>query len=401
MNIHLLAIAALLTDAWSAMEAGQPQTAAALYARAADTDPRSEDAWLGQQWAQMTLEHWTDAAAAGERALALNPNNAWAVRRQAWIRYVQRDYRAAAAHYRQAVVLAPDDGEMMLGLGFALARDARADQARPWCSFAGARLGDDPRIATCFALANDEPSVFAGVSTTQLSATGGTFDAVSAVTVTAGAQWAAGSGLWAGVTRSGATLSATGEDWDQQVAVVGGAFVRDTWRFELGAGWLTTDDDALSVGEAGTALFIGSAGPSFGDFGVELAGVVGLWPDAPARSHLRMARRSARDTMGRPFGFRARRRDAALVARRRRLAADRRADLDRLWIHRPQSQRVEADGLSVWSGTDHHLSGLSTGLTWNLGLADLFAEVEHRVGEDSEQSEYSIYGGTLGVRFSF
>ena len=79
----------------------------------------------------------------------------------------------------------------------------------------------------------------------------------------------------------------------------------------------------------------------------------------------------------------------------------------------PQRYRVEAGGLSVWSGSDTFAGGYRASVTWKpLGWLGLYGQFEHRFGssettdengEDTENTEedFQLLGATFGVRLSF
>lgn len=136
----------------AAFARGDWDAATAAYRRAATLSPRSVGAWLGLQRVAVAAGRWDDALSAGREAIRLGPDGYTARARQAYARYMRGDYLRAERLYAGLLRDWPDDAEIQLGLGFALARLGEVERARVLRDEAALEIPHDARLPALDAL---------------------------------------------------------------------------------------------------------------------------------------------------------------------------------------------------------------------------------------------------------
>jgi len=103
------------------------------YRKAAELNPGSVEARLGQQQSLLALGRFEESEKAGKSALELDSDNYLAGSRLAWSLMQRRKYREAADQYLAVVALYPGDVDMRLGLANSLFSAGRkADAAKSY-----------------------------------------------------------------------------------------------------------------------------------------------------------------------------------------------------------------------------------------------------------------------------
>jgi hypothetical protein len=395
-----------LQAGWGALQADRPEEAARWYASATELAPESEDAWLGLQRAQIAARRWSAAMSAGDQALRLDPHSWWACSRQAYAAYMAGDYGRARDLYETALIEEPGDAQMMLGLSFSLARLGDPDGARRWCDSAAA-AGADARACR----ADGDVRVAASASTTFLTFGGGALSDLKAFTVSAGATWPSGLGVWAGLTRSVTSLGLA-DDFEQTVVAGGLRLQRAGWTAGVAGGRVMASVDQVD----GAGVVLGRLGYDGGVAGLGVSSAATFYSDAtvvqidpaftwrPWHTLTLSAGPSLSIVRGDPYTP-----DGAgsvLVSAQVSVAWTPvpALTLSASAFRGPRRYRVEAEGLSVWTGSERYTSGMSAGLRWapadTLGI---FAEVERSSADEEAGHAVSFdqLGGTVGLDIVF
>ena len=395
-----------LAAGWDAVQRGAHAEAEGHYLRATALEPRSEDAWLGLQLARLGRGDFAGAAAAGGQALALNPQSYWAQSRQAWARFNLGEYAAARAHYEAALAQAPEDAEMLLGLGFTLARLGEAEGARARCAEAGRRGADAARVAACEAAVDAAPAaggagavVGLGLTGTWLSDGMGLTDRVYAGALVASVRWPSVT-LWAGATVSD-TAQTDGGAERLAAGHLGLALRAGAWDAALSGAYLASDLEASDGG----GLVAGRVGWQGEAWGLALDAGATLLPSVTA---VQLAPRlvwrpAAAWTLS--VGP-----DVVRAGRRLRLSAEARVALAPvvgfgLWASGYAGDRqypLEAGGLGFWTGDDRFRGGYRVGVDWapapDLALHLVWRQDFLTRGEGSGQGATTTLSGlTFGV----
>jgi len=115
---------------WLSYLAGDARAAAAAYRAAIELQPAAVEPRLGLTLALLSLRSWGELARACRELLVLDPKHAVARARLAHAQYSQGNYPDAVSVYRRLVADYPAELDHQTGLGWALLKLGRADEAR-------------------------------------------------------------------------------------------------------------------------------------------------------------------------------------------------------------------------------------------------------------------------------
>ncbi len=119
-----------LRRGWLLYLNGKYVDAADAYTAAREALPTSVEAILGETLPLMALRRWSDAEVACRDLLTLAPGNYLGMSRLAYVLYNSGNYDASETAYRRVVTQYPSDNDMRAGLGWALLRLGRTEEAR-------------------------------------------------------------------------------------------------------------------------------------------------------------------------------------------------------------------------------------------------------------------------------
>lgn len=118
-----------LRRGWLLYQLGRHTDASAAYARATALAPAAVESRLGRMLPLIADRRYAAAIAQGQEILELDPRNYLASLRLAYIHYLQGDHVAAVAGYGALLAIYPGDIEVKAGLGWALLKLGRRDEA--------------------------------------------------------------------------------------------------------------------------------------------------------------------------------------------------------------------------------------------------------------------------------
>lgn len=118
-----------LRRGWLLYLLGRHVEASDAYARATALAPAAVESRLGRMLPLIADRRYAAAIAEGREILGLDPRNYLASLRLAYVEYAQGDYAAAAAGYAALMAAYPGDIEVKAGLGWALLKLGRGDEA--------------------------------------------------------------------------------------------------------------------------------------------------------------------------------------------------------------------------------------------------------------------------------
>lgn len=118
-----------LRRGWLLYQLGRHADASAAYARATELAPAAVESRLGRMLPLIADRRYAAAIAQGQEILALDPRNYLASLRLAYTHYLQGDHAAAVAGYAALMSAYPGDIEVKAGLGWALLKLGRTDEA--------------------------------------------------------------------------------------------------------------------------------------------------------------------------------------------------------------------------------------------------------------------------------
>lgn len=387
------------------LAAGACVEAATAYQAAGAEVPDAEDAWVGAQRAWLCAGEWAKAANAGSVALALNPHNAWALRGQGYALHMTGDLDGARRAYEACVALRPDDAEARLGLGFVRVAQGDVDEGHALCRGAasGLPLGD-PRIDECLAPGGTPLTWGASVSATYLRYTDPyILRNVSAISFTAGVDWAAG-GLWGGATLSGSTRNFGLGDYQQANPVLGGALRIGGLTVGVAGSVLFSSEDSLD----GTGLVLGSLAYRDGAFGGGVSATTSIYPNQWVEQLDARFEWAPAPWLSLVLGPELQIIDADELLASGSLSVTGRPHprlaLFATGIGGPRRWAVDDVLLSVWTNSDRVIGGYRVGVDWTpwdvFGLTLTF---RHDFGDEQAglTRDFQIWGGTLGARLFF
>ncbi len=116
---------------WLSYLSGDNEGSAARYAEAVAAEPKAVEPRLGLTLPLLAAKNWHELERACRDALTLDPGNATALSRLAIAYYWGGNFTDAATTYRRLVEQYPSELDYQTGLGWALLKLGRANDARP------------------------------------------------------------------------------------------------------------------------------------------------------------------------------------------------------------------------------------------------------------------------------
>ena len=120
---------AQLRRGWLLYKLGKHTEAIDCYGKAVAIEPRSVEARVGALLPAMALRRWIDVEAGAREVLKLDPGNYLANLRLAFAVYNQGRYGESADLYRRLSEAYPSDVDVRSGLGWALLKAGKQDEA--------------------------------------------------------------------------------------------------------------------------------------------------------------------------------------------------------------------------------------------------------------------------------
>jgi hypothetical protein len=383
------------------------------YKQATERTPESEEAWLGLQLALLADNNWESAAEAGTVALRLNPSSFLAISRQAYIRFMQKDYSSAERLYVRALEEDPQNGEMILGLGFTKIYQGEAKKGYELCQKAQEYLKGDKRVDECLAMGKSRNVVFNGAAYgTYLHYTNPwNMKDLYGLTITATVNWPAPFGLWIGANMTETVLAYEADNRLQVNSALGIFYRNDGLSAGAAMSWIYINDKAVRntkvvVLGVGYDKYIvgggmGLSGSFYPDFSV-------LQLDPRLRAHID-------DIVHISIGP-----ELIVLGRGRPGPSEDNKDTDLLWsfhlgltyypismmslfvkgFYGDKSYAVEDEGISVWSNSSLFRGGYQAGVGFDIGsYFSITLSLRHEFGvkQDGMDHDFQLVGGVLGI----
>jgi tetratricopeptide (TPR) repeat protein len=403
---------------WLNFKCGDLAAAEANYRRAAQMIDGSADPWLGLQLVALQRQDWRAAQAAGEKALAADPDNYWATARDAFAVYMQGSYAAAETLYRRALQLRPDEPEMLLGLGFTRIRRGAVAEGRGLCEQARAKLGADPRVDECLAMApapKTTGAVTASATYLQYTHPWDLRD-VENITATGAVTFPVGVSPWAGVSYSRSVLNYTVDNFWQWEPVVGVEYHPGRWWLGGSGAWLISNEADVNTTKT-VALRAGYDGAPAGAAGAVAASFYPSFAvfQADAEAVFRIARRAVIGVGPEIIAVGAHQQDGPVPGpvREETLASGHvyvrwqvvgPLTLSASGFYGRRRHAVDDSGVSIWSSDDLFAGGYDAGLAVSAGrYLQITLDFQQSFGIQQEylQHNFSLLGGTLGLQANF
>ena len=136
-----------LRTGWLAYLASNLGLSLAYYQKAVVLAGDAVEPRLGLMLPQLAMGLYPQVEATGMAVLRLDPKNYLARSRMAWARYLHGRYEEAADLYRGIIRDYPSDGEMHIGLAWALIKQGKLAEARSIVLMADTILPGNARVA--------------------------------------------------------------------------------------------------------------------------------------------------------------------------------------------------------------------------------------------------------------
>ncbi len=123
---------AALRSGWLQYMQGDFAASVASYTEAVASEPKAVEPKLGLTLPLMAQRNWRELERACTAVLAIDPHNATALSRLGVAQYNAGNFSGAEATYRRLTDDYPSDTDYKTGLGWALQRQGKKGEARPW-----------------------------------------------------------------------------------------------------------------------------------------------------------------------------------------------------------------------------------------------------------------------------